>query len=239
MKNNILILGASSDIGIEITKHFLFKGKKIFAHYSNNKSKLNILKKKYKNNLELIKYSVDLDDSSINDNEIKKIFNLDVCSVINLIGFTDNKSFINTSSFETLKNLYVNMIFPQIVIKSVINQMIKKKFGRILNVTSIGSKFGGGNNNYNYSLSKHSLEFIPQYFKTLSKNNIFINNLRLGVVDTKIHKKILKKNLKNRINMIPVKRMCKPKELVDIIDYLSTDKNSFITLDTITVAGGE
>ena len=180
-----------------------------------------------------------MNEISLNDENINNIFNLKVSSVINLIGFVDNKSFLNTSSQETLKSLYINMIFPQTVIKAVLKNMVKKKFGRILNITSIGSKYGGGKNNYNYSLSKFSLEFIPQYYKDLSKINILINNLRLGVIDTKIHKKILRKNIKNRIEMIPMNRMCKTYELIGIIDYLSTEKNTYITSDTITVAGGE
>ena len=81
--------------------------------------------------------------------------------------------------------------------------MIKNGYGRILNCSSIGVKFGGGLNSYNYSLSKHTSEFIPSFFKKLAKKNILYNNLRIGFTDTKIHKKI--KNIKelkkkNKIN---------------------------------------
>ena len=43
--------------------------------------------------------------------------------------------------------------------------MLKNSFGRIVNCSSIGIKFGGGNNTYNYSLSKFASEFIPYNFK--------------------------------------------------------------------------
>ena len=49
-------------------------------------------------------------------------------------------------------------------------------------------------NSFNYSLSKHCLEFIPNSYKFWAENNVFINNLRIGVTDTKIHKR-MKKNL--------------------------------------------
>ena len=53
--------------------------------------------------------------------------------------------------------------------------MAKKKWGRILNCSSIGIKFGGGFNSFNYSLSKHSLEFMPNNYKHWAKKNVFIN----------------------------------------------------------------
>ena len=47
--------------------------------------------------------------------------------------------------------------------------MIKNNFGRIVNCSSIGIKFGGGSNTYNYSLSKFASEFIPYNFKDWAK----------------------------------------------------------------------
>ena len=53
--------------------------------------------------------------------------------------------------------------------------MISHKWGRILNCSSIGIKIGGGKNSFNYSLSKHCLEFIPNSYKFWAENNVFIN----------------------------------------------------------------
>ena len=53
--------------------------------------------------------------------------------------------------------------------------MTKINFGRILNVSSIGVKYGGGEYTYNYSFSKHALEFIPSYLKKLANKNILTN----------------------------------------------------------------
>ena len=117
--------------------------------------------------------------------------------------------------------------------------MVKNKFGRILHCSSIGVKFGGGENTYSYSLSKHCLEFIPQYYKKVSKFNLLYNVLRIGVTETKIHKKISYKNLKKRVKMIPLKRPAKPKEIADYIHYLSSNHNSFISNQILSISGGE
>ena len=71
-------------------------------------------------------------------------------------------------------------------------------FGRLLNASSIGVKYGGGKNTFNYSLSKHLPEFFPSNFKELVKFIILINTLRMGL---QIQKFILRliKNLKKNI----------------------------------------
>ena len=78
--------------------------------------------------------------------------------------------------------------------------MVKNKFGRILQTSSIGVKFGGGKNTFNYSVSKKVNEFIPRDNKIWAANNVLMNTLVIGVTNTKIHNKIAKKNLNLRKN---------------------------------------
>ncbi len=237
-KKNVLILGGSSDIGIEVIKIFLKLNWNVSAHYFKNKTKLNLLKKKSKN-LNLIK----LDFSKANPRIeilIKKNFKDKYDSIINLIGYIDNKGYENTNLKSITKSLTANMIIPVLIEKNCVKKMISQKWGRILNCSSIGIKFGGGKNSFNYSLSKHCLEFIPNSYKFWAENNVFINNLRIGVTDTKIHKR-MKKNLqlKERLKLIPAKRMATPSEIAIYIVNLSTEKNSYMTGQTLTVSGGE
>ena len=117
--------------------------------------------------------------------------------------------------------------------------MLLQKWGRILNCSSIGVKFGGGINSYNYSLSKHCLEFIPNSFKSWAKKNVFINNLRIGVTNTKIHKRMINRKIKQRVKLIPMSRMAEPKEISSYIINLTTENNSYMTGQTVTVSGGE
>ena len=237
-KKHVLILGGSSDIGIEVIKIFLKLNWNVSAHYFRNKTKLNLLKKKSKN-LNLIK----LDFSKANPRVeilIKKNFKDKYDSIVNLIGYIDNIGYENTNLKSITKSLTANMIIPVLIEKNCVKKMISQKWGRILNCSSIGIKFGGGKNSFNYSLSKHCLEFIPNSYKFWAENNVFINNLRIGVTDTKIHKR-MKKNLqlKERLKLIPAKRMATPSEMAIYIVNLSTEKNSYMTGQTLTVSGGE
>ena len=148
-------------------------------------------------------------------------------------------SFENTNLSSLSKSLKINFLIPFFITQFIVKKMLKKKFGRILNISSIGVKFGGGTNNFNYSLSKYNLEFMPSIYKKWAKSNVFINCIRLGVINTKIHKRIKNKNINKRINLIPIKRMGKSYELIPLINYIISEENSFLTGEVINFSGGE
>ena len=238
-KKHVLILGGSSDIGIEVVKNFFNLKWEVSAHCFKNKKNLEALKKLSKN-LHIIEFNF----ANYNNLDVKKLitkkFSGKYDSIINLIGYIDNKGFENTDLNSILKSLTINTILPILIEKMLVKRMLSQKWGRILNCSSIGVKFGGGKNSYNYSLAKHCLEFIPNNYKSWAIKNVFINNLRIGVTNTKLHKR-MKKNLKikERIRLIPIKRMAEPKEISGYIMNLVTDKNSYMTGQTLTVSGGE
>lgn len=239
MKNkNILILGASSDIGFELVKKCIEKGYFVYAHYNSNNKKLSKLTKK---NYDQIKSNF----KNFNDKKlqqfVKKIKNKKISYIVNLIGYIDNIDYLNSNLKNSISSLKVNTLVPNLIIKELLPYMLKIKFGRILNCSSIGIKFGGGENTYNYSLSKHTLEFMPSYLKKLSKQNILVNNLRIGVTNTKLHSKIKKKNkfLKKRSKLIPLGRIAETDEMTDYIIFLISEKNTYLTNETISVSGGE
>ena len=238
-KRHILILGGSSDIGIEVIKFFLKLNWKVTAHYNKNKKKLDKLKQKSRK-LNLIHFDFSNYENPLIEKMIMKKFNGEYDSVVNLICCLDNKSFNKTTLKDILKSLCANSLVPILIERIALKSMLKKKWGRILNCSSIGIKFGGGKYTYNYSLAKHSLEFIPSSYKDWAQNNVLINNLRIGLTNTKVHKRY-KKNItiSKRIKLIPMNRMAEPYEISKYINDLVSDKNSFMTGQTITVSGGE
>ena len=230
-KKRVLILGGSSDIGQEVVKYFYKKNWLVTAHYSGKNIKF---LKKFKNSkVKFIK--CDLLKAKNLSPFLKNRFD----TVINLVGYINNKSFQKTNINDLVNTFKVNTFLPILIERNLLSGMVKNKWGRILNCSSIGVKFGGGENTYCYSFSKHALEFIPSTYKNLSKKNVLINNLRIGVTNTKIHKKIKGKKLNSRIKMIPMARMAKILEIVDFIYTLSSEKNTYITGETLTIAGGE
>ncbi len=237
--NRVLILGGSSDIAKDLIIHFIKKNYIVDAHFNNNSKKLKELEIKYKESLNLIKLDFSKCNNKNYKNKIIKNFNNHYNIYINLVGYIDNKNFENNTLKNIETSLNINFLIPFFILQHIIKKMLKKKFGRILNVSSIGVKFGGAVNNLNYSLSKHNLEFIPAIYKKWSKSNVFINCIRLGVFNTKIHNKIKNKNLKNRVSLIPIERLGEPSEVIGLMDYLTSKENSYMTGEIINFAGGE
>lgn len=233
----VLILGASSDIGIEVVNLFLKYNWNVYAHYNNNADKLKKILKNQKKSLFLIKSDLSNDRSVKNliDNVKKK----NIASYVNLVGYLDNKSFQNFNITDIVKTLKINTLNPLLIQRALIKKMLKLKFGRILNISSIGVKYGGSKYTFNYSFSKKALEYFPKYLKDLTRNNILNNVLRIGVVNTKLLKKVKSKNLSKRVSLIPIKRMATVVEIAKAIYNLTSDKNTYISGETITIAGGE
>ena len=117
--------------------------------------------------------------------------------------------------------------------------MNKKKFGRILLSSSTGVKFGGGKTTGLYSLTKYMNEFFFSNYKDYYKKNILINALRIGVTNTKIHKNVKGKNMKKRVDLIPIRRMATIYEVAEYIYFLCSDKNTLITNQVVNISGGE
>ena len=182
----ILIIGGNSDIGLELLNSFL-NDKNFLVHIHYNKK---ISQKNSKKNIRLIKKDL----SKIDGKNLNKYFDSNYDIIINLVGYVSNQSFSNFSIKEVQKTILVNSLIPFMIIRNSLKNMLKNKFGRIINTSSVGVKFGGGINTFSYSLSKHLNEFMPSEIKNLSSNNILYNTIRIGVTDTKFHKKI-KKNL--------------------------------------------
>jgi NAD(P)-dependent dehydrogenase (short-subunit alcohol dehydrogenase family) len=236
-QKNVLILGGSSDIGVASIKLFLKNGWRVTAHYNSKKIESTIFKEEEKN---FLQFKFDLRkikefEKFLKKNE-KKFKKFD--AFINLAGYLKPVTFEKFTTQNIYDHLNVNSISSFLVIKTVISGMKKRKWGRIVNTSSIGTKFGGALNNFPYSLSKFNNEFFPKYFKDFYSKNVIINSLQIGLTKSKLLKK-LKKNLNKRIKLIPLKRMATPEEVANYILFLCSDKNTLLTGSILNISGGE
>lgn len=232
MIKKVLILGGSSDIGIELANIFINKNHyKISIHYNSNKR----IKKNLGSNCTYIK----CDFSNLNFNQVLSKFDKNYDIIINLVGNIKSKSFENFNLKSVEKIIRTNSILPLLIIRKSLNNMSKKKWGRIVNTSSVGVKFGGGLKTFEYSLSKHINEFIPSHVRKIASKNVFYNVIKIGLTNTKIHQKIFKKNMILREKLLPTKKMASPHDIASYIYYISSNHNKFITNEVINITGGE
>ena len=237
-KIKVFILVASSDIGLGLVKLYSLEKKyELIAHY--NKGTKNFFDYlKVNKNVKKIRFNFD-NNFKKTEKFFKNKLLKNTSIFINASAFLENIKYEKITLEKLHKTLKINL-FPGIMLTKIFGkQMEKNGWGRIVHLSSIGVKYGGGVSNFPYSLSKHSLEFIPSYTKKWIKNNVFINTVRVGATKTKLHSKLISKNFKYRESLIPLKRMASPKEIADFIFYIGSEKNSYISNQILSISGGE
>ncbi|MFZ3122439.1 MAG: SDR family oxidoreductase [Thermodesulfovibrionales bacterium] len=240
-KKTVLVTGATSGIGYEISKKFAQKDWNVLCHYNSNEEKAQELKEAIVcQGVECYLLKADLSK----EREIKSFagnlreFQID--SLINNAGtYIVSKHFSELTMDDISKTFVVNVFAPMFLTFAVFLSMKERRFGRIVNISSIAAKYGGSAFSMHYGCSKRAIEGMT---KTLAKEgaayNVLVNTIRPGVIDTEFHKKF-PKDMKKRIEMIPLRRMGMPNDVADMAYYLGSDVNKFITNEIIAVAGGE
>lgn len=122
--------------------------------------------------------------------------------------------------------------------KAVITQMIKQKFGSILNITSVSGIMGMAGQ-VNYSSSKAGMiGFTKALAKEVGKVNITVNSIACGFIETDMTSALPQEYKDKMIEMIPVKRFGKPEEIARTALFLLSDDARYITGHVISVDGG-
>ena len=242
MKNKrVLVTGASSGIGASTAEEFLLQGAKVGLHFNKNRTGAYAIQKKFpERQCRLFQADFTKTDRVLS---LWKNF-VDWAGGIDVL--VNNAGEVNPVLLEELteevwdSTFQVNTKAPFLLSQKAFEYMKKNGSGRIINISSIGVKFGGSITTIHYSASKAALEAITRSFaKAGAQYNILVNAVQVGVTDTPLHKKIGRSDLSERISLIPLKRLAQPKEIARVILFLAKENNSFITGTVICVSGGE
>ena len=143
---------------------------------------------------------------------------------------------------ETLwdKCMDLNMKSVFLCCKAVIPYMKKHNYGRIINVSSIAARNGGGIGASHYSTTKAAvLNFTKGLARELAQSGITVNNVAPGFINTPFHDRLTSDELRAKFReMIPLKREGTPEEIAYTILFLASDYTNYILGETIEVNGG-
>lgn len=236
--SQVLVTGASSDIGIEVCRRYLAEGFQIVGLYNTGQDTFFDLMESSENATSL---KVNFTDSSALDAALDEHSALLSASdvLINAAARWEATPYEELSADKILTLLKINLL-PGVILTATLGpKMAARGWGRIVHVSSIGVKFGGGSSSFAYALSKHALEFMPSAVKEWAARNVFVNVLRVGVTDTRMHRLDGDKNMADRVAKIPAKRMATPDEIARTIVWFGSNQNSYITGQTVAMSGGE
>ena len=236
MKKNVLVTGATGGIGEAICNK-LKKNYNLIV-VSRNKEKL---KNFMKDNKSIIKrLTCDLNDS----NQIKKMIeeivsiNLNIDILVNNAGVTDDSLFIRMN-YEKWQNVIKTNLDSNFLLSSSISKlMIKKKWGRIINITSIVAHTGNLGQ-ANYVASKSGLTGMTKSIAMeLAKWNITVNCVSPGFIKTNMTENLSEDQKNTIISKIPLGMIGSPNDVANCVEFLASDESRYITGETIHVNGG-
>ena len=238
LKNkNIILTGATGGIGSSILDTVISLNANVVATGTNEK-KLEELKKKYEN-LICIKQDISAHDELeefINNSNSKLGDRIDI--LINNAGITKDNLTIRMDNEEWKKVIDINLTSTFLLSKYVIKKMLKKKFGKIINITSVVGHTGNLGQ-ANYSASKGGVSSMSKSLSLeYAKKNIMINCIAPGFIETAMTEKInedYKTQLKSKI---PLDRFGTPQDIANCTAFLCSDLSNYITGETIHVNGG-
>ncbi len=232
----VLITGASSDIGLALCREYLDAGWHVIGQYRTERSELDALGER-----QFTKWRCEFSNIENLEGDLKDdVFDISKSAAfINLAADLSPIKFSQATSANILDALSVNLLPGLLIMQSLGPKMAVENFGRIVHGSSIGVKFGGGESSFTYSLSKHTQEFIPQECRKWAEQNVYVNIVRIGVTDTRLHSKIPHKDMAARAKLIPAGRLASPEEIAGTLFWLGSDNNSFTTNEVIAVSGGE
>ena len=237
LKNKkVLITGATGGIGNCLVDKFHNLGALIVASGTNEK-KLNDLKNKYpKIHIEKFKLDEHKDIEAFIDKIDKKLEGIEI--LINNAGITLDNLSIRLSEENWKKVLDINLTSSFLMCKFAIKKMLKKKYGKIVNITSIVGHTGNLGQ-ANYAASKAG---IVAYSKTLAieyaRKSININCVSPGFIKTEMTDKIDEEFKKNLIGKIPSGNLGTGEDVSNCVAFLSSDMANYINGETVHVNGG-
>ena len=232
----ILITGATGGIGNCLVEKFYNLGSKIMAT-GTNEDKLKNLKNKYPN-IHVEQFKLDQHDKieSFIEKTNKELDGIDI--LVNNAGITLDNLSIRLTEDNWKKVIDINLTSTFLMCKHTIKKMLKKKYGRIVNITSIVGHTGNLGQ-ANYAASKAGIiAFSKSLAIEYAKKNINVNCVSPGFIKTEMTDKINEEFKKNLINKIPSGDLGTGQDVSNCVAFLASDMANYINGETIHVNGG-
>jgi len=235
-KKNILITGASGGIGQALVKKFISLGGNVVGSGTKTE-KLDLIKKKYPSikikKLDLSEHSKIeefIDDVSL------ELGGLDI--LINNAGTNVDKLSLRMKEEEWKKVIDINLTSTFLLTKHAIKKMLKNKFGRVVNITSVVGHTGNSGQS-NYAASKSGIIGMSKSLAIeYAKKNITVNCVSPGFIVSDMTMNIAEKVKIYLTSKIPMGKLGTGEDVSNCVAFLSSEQASYVTGETIHVNGG-
>ena len=233
----VLITGSTGGIGKSIARKMKEKGAKLILS-GTRQDALNNLVSEFGNEAKGIVTDLNNKDDIISlADEAERCFGqIDV--LINNAGITADNLFMRMKDEDWEKVININLTAGMRLTRQVIRSMIKKRFGRVIFISSVVG-YTGNAGQTNYSASKSALVGLTKSLALeVASRGITCNLIAPGFISTPMTDKLSDDQKNNIVKNIPVNRLGMPDDISNACVYLASDEASFITGSTLHINGG-
>ncbi len=235
----VIVTGGAQGIGKEIALLFGKEGAKV-AIFDVNTDTLGMVQKEFEKEFEVATFCVDvtsLKDVEENVNKvIDKFSRVDI--LVNNAGITRDSIILRLSENDWDKVIQVNLKGAFNCIKAVVKGMVKQRYGRIINISSVIGIMGNPGQT-NYAASKAGLIGMTRTLaKELGSRNITVNAIAPGYIETQMTARLDEKIKEEMLSRIPLRRFGKPADVARTALFLASEGGDYINGQVIVVDGG-
>src|SRR5690625_2188509 len=234
MQKNVLILGASGDIGSAICKQLALENYSLILHYHQNKGSIEKLRKKLSVEAILQTIQADLRKTEEVHHLCENIL-YPVDAILYVSGTAHFGLFQDVLEQEMNEMLTLHVKSPWLVIQHFLPYMINKKNGKIIFVTSKWGDIGASNEVIYSSVKGAQNSFVKALAKEVGPSGISVNAVSPGFIDTKMNEHVEKELI---ISQIPLHRAGMTSEVAHTVSFLMDEKSNYIQGEIINIAGG-
>ena len=236
---NILITGATGGIGTSLSKAFSSTNANLFLLGSSDE-KISILREELPSKENIRFFTVDLSHRENVNNFCDSIIDDfgEISVVINNAGITQDSLFMRMSDSVWDKVFAINLDASMAIIRKFIRGMIKNKWGRIVNISSVVASTGNPGQS-NYVASKGALNGLTKSLALeVATRGVTVNCISPGFIDTAMTAKLNDDQRSKIIEKIPMGRMGAGSDISSLALFLASNESSYITGQNIHVNGG-
>jgi 3-oxoacyl-[acyl-carrier protein] reductase len=236
-----IVTGGSRGIGKAIALELAKRGAKVVVNYVASKKGAEEVAEKIKSNGgEALVVQADVSDfnqaSDLINTTIEKFDKIDI--LVNNAGITRDTLIMMMSEEDWDDVLRINLKGTFNCSKAAIKHMMRKRYGRIINITSVSGQMGNAGQT-NYSASKAGqIGFTKALAREIAPRNVTVNAVAAGYVETDILDGLSEEIRAGILEMIPLGRKCEPEEIAYGVAFLASDEASYITGQCLAIDGG-
>jgi 3-oxoacyl-[acyl-carrier protein] reductase len=242
LKNKVAVVtGASRGIGRAIALELAQRGARVVVNYHRNaEAAAEVVAAIEANGGQAIAVQADVGDIEQAAELIKTALDTfgQVDVLVNNAGTTRDQLLMLMKEGDWDDVLRTNLKSVFNCCKAAARPMVRRRQGRIINITSVSGIAGQGGQT-NYAASKAGIiGFTKSLAKELGPRNITVNGVAPGFVPTDLTSDLPEELLQQAIEATPLRRMGKPEEIAYAVAFLASDEAAFITGEILTVDGG-